>query len=53
MQLLARPKDKIDQGMFELLVGGSVEETRVTWKKVHLDLREEPLDRSEPSPLQY
>ena len=33
MQLLARPKDKIDQGMFELLVAGSVEETRVTWKK--------------------
>ena len=53
MQLLARPKDGLDQGMFELLVEGSVEETRVTWKKVHLDLREEPLDWSETSPLQY
>ncbi len=53
MQLLACPKDEIDQGMFELLVEGSVEETRVTWKKVHLDPREEPLDWSETSPLQY
>lgn len=53
MQLLARTKDEIDQGMFELLVGGSVEEIGVTWQKVHLDLREEPLDWSETSPLQY
>jgi len=35
MQLLARPKDKIDQGMFELLVGGSVEETRWIGAKLH------------------
>jgi NAD(P)-dependent dehydrogenase (short-subunit alcohol dehydrogenase family) len=52
MQLLARPKNELDQGMFELLAEGSVEQVRVTWKKVHLDLREEPLDWSETRALQ-
>ena len=52
MQLLARPKNELDQGMFELLAEGSVEKVRVTWKKVHLDLREEPLDWSETHALQ-
>jgi hypothetical protein len=53
MQLLARPQEDLDQGMFELLVGGSAEEVRITWKKVHLDLREEPLDWSESHALQF
>ena len=53
MQLLARPKGETDQGMFELLVEGSVEDTRITWKKVQLDLREEALDWSDTSPLEY
>jgi len=53
MQLLARPQEEIDQGIFELLVGGNIEEVRVTWKKVHLDLREEPLDWSESRALQF
>lgn len=53
MQLLARPRDELNQGMFELLVEGSAEEVRVTWKKVHLDLREELLDWSETNALRF
>jgi NAD(P)-dependent dehydrogenase (short-subunit alcohol dehydrogenase family) len=52
MQLLARPTAELNQGMFELLIEGSVEQARVTWKKVHLDLREEPLAWSEANALQ-
>jgi NAD(P)-dependent dehydrogenase (short-subunit alcohol dehydrogenase family) len=52
MQLLARPREELDQGMFALLAAGSVEKVRVTWKKVHLDLREEPLEWSEAGALQ-
>jgi len=52
MQLLARPTEELNQGMFELLIAGSVEQARVTWKKVHLDLREEPLAWSEANALQ-
>jgi NAD(P)-dependent dehydrogenase (short-subunit alcohol dehydrogenase family) len=53
LQLLTRPTAELDQGMFELLAEGSAEQVRVTWKKVHLDLREEPLSWSEAAPLQY
>jgi len=52
IQLLARPREELDQGMFALLVAGSVEKVRVTWKKVHLDLREEALEWSEVNALQ-
>ncbi|HEV8713250.1 MAG TPA: hypothetical protein VGX03_10525, partial [Candidatus Binatia bacterium] len=52
MQLLARPQAELDQGIFALLVAGSVESVRVTWKKVHIDLREEPLEWSEANALQ-
>ncbi|MBI3795893.1 MAG: SDR family NAD(P)-dependent oxidoreductase [Deltaproteobacteria bacterium] len=52
LQLLARPTAELDQGMFELLVAGSVEQVRITWKKVHLDLREDPLEWSETNALQ-
>lgn len=52
MQLLARPTAELKQGMFELLVAGSVEQVRITWKKVHLDLREESLEWSESNALQ-
>ena len=52
MQLLARPREELDQGMFALLAAGSVEKVRVTWKKVHLDLREEALAWSEAGALQ-
>ncbi len=53
MQLLTRPQEELDQGMFELLVEGSAEQAHVTWKKVHLDLREASLDWSETHPLQF
>jgi NAD(P)-dependent dehydrogenase (short-subunit alcohol dehydrogenase family) len=53
LQLLTRPTEELDQGMFELLAEGSAEQVRVTWREVHLDLREEPLSWSEAAPLQY
>jgi NAD(P)-dependent dehydrogenase (short-subunit alcohol dehydrogenase family) len=53
MQLLARSRAELDQGMFELLVDGSADNVRVTWKKVHLDLREEQLDWSETQALRF
>jgi NAD(P)-dependent dehydrogenase (short-subunit alcohol dehydrogenase family) len=53
LQLLTRPQDELDQGMFELLVDGSAEHTRITWKKVHLDVREEALSWSETDALQF
>ena len=53
MHLLARPQKDLDQGLFELLVAGSVEKVRVTWKKVSLDLREETLDWSETHALEF
>lgn len=53
LQLLARPREEVDQGMFELLAEGSVEKICVTWRKVRLDLREESLDWSETQALQF
>jgi NAD(P)-dependent dehydrogenase (short-subunit alcohol dehydrogenase family) len=53
MQLLARPREELAQGMFELLAEGSTEQVHVTWKKVHLDLREEPLSWSETHALTF
>ena len=53
LQLLARPREELTQSMFELLVDGSPEKMRVTWKQVHFDVREEPLDWSETNALQF
>jgi NAD(P)-dependent dehydrogenase (short-subunit alcohol dehydrogenase family) len=53
LQLLTRPREELDRGMFELLVEGSTETTRVTWKKIHLDLREEALAWSDANALQF
>lgn len=53
LHLLARPQEELQQGMFVLVVEGSTESIRVTWKKVHLDLREETLDWSEAHALQF
>lgn len=53
MQLLARPREELDGGMFELLVEGSPEQVRVTWKKVHLDVREDSLEWSEAQALRF
>lgn len=43
MQLMARPLAELDQGIFELMVDGPAENLRLSWKKVHLELREEVL----------
>jgi len=53
MHLLARPQKELDQGLFELLVAGSAERVRVSWKQVALDLREETLDWSETHALEF
>jgi NAD(P)-dependent dehydrogenase (short-subunit alcohol dehydrogenase family) len=47
MQLLARPLTELNQGIFELMVGGTSDDIRLSWKKVHLELREEDLDWSD------
>jgi short-subunit dehydrogenase len=46
MQLLARPLDELDQGIFELMVDGPADGPSLSWKKVYLELREETLDWS-------
>ena len=47
MRLLARPQAEIDQCNFELMVEGNADDIRLSWKKVHLDLREEPMEWSQ------
>ncbi len=53
MQLIARPEAELDQGLFELLVEGTADDTRVSWKRVHLDQREESLAWSDSHPLRF
>jgi NAD(P)-dependent dehydrogenase (short-subunit alcohol dehydrogenase family) len=53
LQLLARPREELNQSMFELLVDGNPEKVRVTWKQVHFDVREEALNWSETNTLQF
>jgi NAD(P)-dependent dehydrogenase (short-subunit alcohol dehydrogenase family) len=53
LQLLARPREELDRGMFELLVSGAAEQVRLTWKQVQLNLRENSLDWSETQALQF
>ncbi len=53
LQLLTRPREELDQGIYELLVGGSEEQVQVSWNQVHLDLREESLAWSEANPLNF
>ncbi|MGF1600340.1 MAG: SDR family NAD(P)-dependent oxidoreductase [Acidimicrobiales bacterium] len=57
-QLLSQPTESTDMGMFELLAeaddgDGDGDGIRVSWKRVRLDVREEPLDWSEAAPLRY
>jgi NAD(P)-dependent dehydrogenase (short-subunit alcohol dehydrogenase family) len=55
--LLARPADETDHGMFELMVdkseGAPEGGVDVTWKQVHLDLREQELPWSAKEPFTY
>lgn len=53
MQLLARPPAELNSGLFELLVEGTPEQLRVSWKRVELNLREDALDWSEASALRF
>lgn len=53
LHLLTRPWEELRQGMFALLVEGSAERIRVTWERVHLDLREERLEWSETRALSF
>jgi NAD(P)-dependent dehydrogenase (short-subunit alcohol dehydrogenase family) len=46
LRLLTRPQAELDQGNFEIIVEGSADAIRLSWKKVHLDLREESLEWS-------
>jgi NAD(P)-dependent dehydrogenase (short-subunit alcohol dehydrogenase family) len=52
LQLLARPASETDQGAFEVMVdstGGDA--VSVTWRQVHLDVREQELAWSSGEPL--
>jgi NAD(P)-dependent dehydrogenase (short-subunit alcohol dehydrogenase family) len=55
LQLLAQPRATTDRGMFELMVdaAGEAPAVNVTWKQVHLDVREEPIAWSTDQPLQF
>jgi NAD(P)-dependent dehydrogenase (short-subunit alcohol dehydrogenase family) len=44
LHLLTRPQAELDQGNFEIIVEGGADAIRLSWKKVYLDLREEPID---------
>ncbi len=46
LRLLARPAAELDQGNFEIIVEGNPDEIQMSWKKVHLDLREESIEWS-------
>jgi NAD(P)-dependent dehydrogenase (short-subunit alcohol dehydrogenase family) len=53
LRLLDRPKEELDQGMFQLSVSGDAGQTLVTWKRIHLDQREETLPWSESQALRF
>jgi NAD(P)-dependent dehydrogenase (short-subunit alcohol dehydrogenase family) len=56
LQLLQQPAEATARGMYELMVdaaGEGADGVDVTWKQVHLDLREEPLGWSSDTPLRY
>jgi hypothetical protein len=53
MQLLARPRAELDKGLFELMVEGAPDTVDVTWKRVEIDVREEPMEWSSSGSLQF
>ncbi len=53
MHLLSRPQVELDQGIFELMVDRSATDLRLSWKRVHVDLREEPLQWSDSEVLRF
>lgn len=52
-QLLAQPVEETAGGMFELMADADGDALRVTWKRVGLDVREEPLAWSEAAPRRF
>ena len=46
LRLLSRPQEELDQGNFEIIVQGGADDIRLSWKKVHLDVREESMEWS-------
>jgi NAD(P)-dependent dehydrogenase (short-subunit alcohol dehydrogenase family) len=44
LRLLTRSQAELDQGNFEIIVEGGADDIRLSWKKVHLDLREESIE---------
>jgi NAD(P)-dependent dehydrogenase (short-subunit alcohol dehydrogenase family) len=46
MRLLSRAPGELDQRLFELMVEGTADNIRLTWKKVSLEIREEKVDWS-------
>ena len=50
-QLLSRDASERDLRNFELVVGGSAEETRITWNEVSLSVNESELDWSANAPI--
>ncbi len=53
MQLIARPAEELNRGLFELMVDGEADNLRVSWKQVKLDVREEALEWSEGAALHF
>jgi len=43
LRLLTRPLAELDQGNFEIIVEGKPDAIQLSWKRVHLDLREESM----------
>lgn len=53
LQLLARPADETNHGMYELMVDGTPADTSVTWRRVRLEPVAEEQSWSTESPLRY
>ncbi len=53
LRMLAQPSDQLDRGLYELLVEGAADAIDVTWRRVHLDVRAEPLAWSAPGTLRF
>lgn len=50
-QLLARPAEELNLGNYKLCVGGTAEETKLSWSQVRLEVSDESLAWSNDSPI--
>jgi NAD(P)-dependent dehydrogenase (short-subunit alcohol dehydrogenase family) len=53
MQLLARPPEELNKGLFELMVNGAADQIQVSWRRVDLIVKEEAMGWSEESVLSF